>query len=66
MSRRDHAAEMRYALAHNCSLDEARRALAKLRWRAAQEARNKAEDTDAHRSMPTAEAAQPQFWWDRD
>lgn len=50
MSRRDHAEEMRYALAHHCSLDKARQELAKLRWRAREAARHKAADTASHRA----------------
>lgn len=43
MSRRaDHLAEMRHALAHNCSLAEARRQLARLRWHAQMAAHEKA------------------------
>ena len=70
MSRRDHAEEMRYALAHNCSLDKARQELSKLRWRAREAARQKAEDTDAHRAGASLgdlpPAGQSRYWWNRD
>lgn len=65
-ARRNHVAEMQHALAHNCSLEEARRALAMLRWRARDAARQKAEDTAAHAAAPIGEAARPQYWWNRD
>lgn len=66
MSRRDHAAEMRYALAHNCSLDKARAALAQLRWRAREEARAKAQEASRQPRaslgvLPPAD--QSRYWW---
>lgn len=43
-SRKQHLDEMRYALAHNCSLAEAKRALASLRLRAAEELQREREN----------------------
>ena len=43
-ARRQHLEEMRYALAHNCSLAEARRALAWTRQRAAEELQRELEN----------------------
>lgn len=43
-ARKQHLAEMRYALAHNCSLAEAKRALAALRLRAADELQREREN----------------------
>jgi hypothetical protein len=70
MSRRDHAEEMRYALAHNCSLNKARQELAKLRWRAREAARQKAADTASHRAGVALDGQTPSgqssYWWNRD
>lgn len=67
-ARRDHLAEMRYALAHNCSLDEARRQLARLRWQATEHARRTIsclpEPRQARQQLITP--VKPGFWWDRD
>lgn len=43
-ARKQHLAEMRYALAHSCSLAEARRALAWTRLRAAEELQREREN----------------------
>lgn len=43
-SRKQHIDEMRYALAHNCSLADAKRALASLRLRAAEELQREREN----------------------
>lgn len=70
MSRRDHAEEMRYALAHNCTLDKARQELAKLRWRAREAARQNVEDTTQKPVVSFGGGYTPygrsQFWWNRD
>lgn len=69
-ARRNHIAEMQHALAHNCSLEEARRALAKLRWRARDAARQKAEHASVHSRVSLGDlppAGQSQhYWWNRD
>jgi hypothetical protein len=64
-SRRQHLMEMRHALAHNVSLNEARRQLARLRWQATENVRT---------TLSAPPAARPKlimpekrhFWWNAD
>lgn len=65
MSRRaDHAAEMRYAIEHKCSLKDARDGLARLRWLAQQ---NALEARQVSGPTPPPQAVdQSKFWWNRD
>jgi hypothetical protein len=73
--RSEHAEEMRYALAHRCSLAEARLGLAKERWRLRDAAMNGVGQREAFSGRdvlstgPMRErAATPDhdFWWNRD
>lgn len=77
MSRRaDHAAEMRFALSHRCSLADARLGLAKERWRLRDAAMNGVGQGEAFAGAdvlstgPMRERAAPlpdtDFWWNRD
>lgn len=70
MSRADHLAEMRFAVANHCSLAEAKQQMARLRWAAIANASNQAAtvafSSGGQSLCDQQPAGQSQFWWNND
>lgn len=60
-------AEMKFALANNCTILEARNRMAQLRWRATLQAQDyRRERTLGFGQRQPVELVSTTFWWERD
>jgi hypothetical protein len=67
VNRTQHLDEMRYALEHQCSLKQARDALARLKWLAGQAVLEQPRHVMRSRCIGRRRAiGAPDFWWTRE